>query len=116
MGGTAGLPVKSGTEFRCRDCGGSIEGCPQCGSWLDTRMGRYGRFLGCSNYPDCNYTPNLRQSGTKRKGCPARLEAKIGKAGGRHEFREGPVGLAEVTGARNDVRSLWRTPELGARC
>ena len=55
-----GLPVRSGTSYRCRDCGGSIEACPDCDGWLDTRMGRYGRFLGCSNYPQCSYTRDLR--------------------------------------------------------
>ena len=65
-----GLPVRSGSTFRCRDCGGSIEGCPVCGGWLETRMGRFGRFLGCSNYPECDYTRNLQKSGTKRKSPP----------------------------------------------
>ena len=55
-----GLPVRSGAAFRCRDCGGSIEGCPDCAGWLETKMGRFGRFLGCSNYPDCDYTRNLQ--------------------------------------------------------
>ena len=59
-----GLPVRSGNAFRCRDCGASIEACPACDGWLDTRMGRFGRFLGCSNYPACDYTRNLRQSRT----------------------------------------------------
>ena len=57
-----GLPVTSGEAYRCRDCGGTIETCPQCSGWLNTRMGRYGRFLGCSNFPYCKYTRNLRQS------------------------------------------------------
>ena len=57
-----GLPVRSGEAFVCRDCGGSIEACPVCDGWLDARMGRYGRFLGCSNFPDCDYTRNLRES------------------------------------------------------
>ena len=57
-----GLPVRSGEAFVCHDCGGSIEACPVCNGWLNIRMGRYGRFLGCSNYPDCNYTRDLRKS------------------------------------------------------
>jgi len=61
---TTGLPLRSGERYLCRDCGGMIDCCPDCDGWLGTRMGRYGRFLGCSNYPDCNYTRNLRH----RKG------------------------------------------------
>lgn len=30
--------------------------CPQCGGRLVERNGRYGSFLGCSNYPRCRYT------------------------------------------------------------
>lgn len=29
--------------------------CPQCGSELVIRHGRYGDFVGCANFPDCNY-------------------------------------------------------------
>lgn len=30
--------------------------CPECGSRLVLREGKYGRFYGCSNYPKCTYT------------------------------------------------------------
>ena len=33
--------------------------CPKCGGVLVFRDGRYGRFLGCNNYPKCKYTNNL---------------------------------------------------------
>ncbi len=29
--------------------------CPQCGMPLVVRLGRYGEFVSCSNYPYCNY-------------------------------------------------------------
>ena len=29
--------------------------CPKCGGKLVLRNGRYGRFYGCSNYPQCKY-------------------------------------------------------------
>lgn len=32
---------------------------PGCGGMLVERNGRYGRFLGCSNYPKCRYTQSL---------------------------------------------------------
>ncbi len=60
-----GLPVKAGVMFRCRDCGQSIQSCPRCDGWLETRMGRYGRFLGCSNYPVCEFTRNVRKRSTQ---------------------------------------------------
>ena len=61
----SGLPLKSDGTYRCRDCNESIEACPTCDSWLEVRMGKYGRFLGCSKFPDCEYTRNL---GASRKG------------------------------------------------
>ena len=31
------------------------ENCPECGKHLLLRLGKYGKFIGCSGYPDCNY-------------------------------------------------------------
>ena len=31
------------------------EQCPECGSELVIRNGRYGKFIACSNYPECKY-------------------------------------------------------------
>ena len=36
--------------------------CPQCGRVLQEREGRFGKFLGCTGYPDCRYTRNLEKS------------------------------------------------------
>lgn len=33
--------------------------CPKCGGKLVKRKGKYGEFIGCSNYPKCNYTKKL---------------------------------------------------------
>lgn len=30
--------------------------CPKCGGQLVERSGKYGTFIGCSNYPKCKYT------------------------------------------------------------
>ncbi len=32
------------------------EACPLCGKPLSIRLGRYNRFIGCTGYPECNYT------------------------------------------------------------
>lgn len=31
--------------------------CPQCGAPLAVKKGRYGLFIGCSDYPNCTYSP-----------------------------------------------------------
>ena len=36
------------------------ESCPKCGKPLLIRSGRFGLFLGCSAYPECNYTSNIQ--------------------------------------------------------
>ncbi len=58
-----GLPVPANGGFECRDCRKPIEACPACGGWLQTRIGRHGRFLGCSTWPECGYTRNTQQPG-----------------------------------------------------
>jgi DNA topoisomerase-1 len=44
--------------------------CPECGGHqtLVIRYGRYGKFIGCTNYPECRYTePWLERAGI---ACP----------------------------------------------
>ncbi len=35
------------------------EACPQCQKPLSKRLGRNGYFIGCTGYPECDYTRNL---------------------------------------------------------
>src|SRR5581483_7146837 len=43
--------------------GGDPRKCPTCGTGeLSLKLGRFGAFIGCSNYPECRYT---RQLGAK---------------------------------------------------
>ena len=46
------------------------EVCPECGSDLVVRSGKYGEFVACSNYPTCKYIKKEEQE-TKNFGkCP----------------------------------------------
>jgi len=38
---------------------GDSKVCPKCGGKLEEKIGKYGKFLGCSNYPKCKYTKNI---------------------------------------------------------
>ncbi|CEK11883.1 type I DNA topoisomerase [Legionella hackeliae] len=35
------------------------EACPKCGKPLAIRLGKRGRFIGCTGYPECDYTQDL---------------------------------------------------------
>lgn len=35
------------------------EACPKCGKPLTSRLGKRGKFIGCSGYPECDYTRNV---------------------------------------------------------
>lgn len=46
------------------------EKCPKCNADLSIRLGKRGRFIGCTAYPDCDYTRNLEGD----SGAPEVLE------------------------------------------
>ena len=60
-----GLLAKADENYRCRDCRQAVEGCPACFGWLHEKRGKYGRFIGCSNWPHCKFTRNVQE---KRSG------------------------------------------------
>ena len=39
------------------------EACPECSKPLSSRLGRMGRFIGCTGYPECRYTRNIVADG-----------------------------------------------------
>ncbi|WP_103620692.1 type I DNA topoisomerase [Campylobacter concisus] len=41
------------------------EKCPECGSELVLRKGRYGEFIACSNFPKCKYSRNVAKDNEK---------------------------------------------------
>jgi DNA topoisomerase-1 len=60
--------------FPPRAEGGDPRQCPSCGTGrLSIKIGRFGAFVGCSNYPDCRYTRTFSaaegtESGTRVVG------------------------------------------------
>ncbi|MCE3047751.1 type I DNA topoisomerase [Helicobacter kayseriensis] len=62
------------------------EQCPECGSELVKRSGRYGEFVSCSGYPKCKYIkPKETQSQTEDLGkcekCGLPMVKKVGRNG-----------------------------------
>jgi len=43
--------------------------CPSCGAGrLSLKLGKFGSFIGCSNYPECRYTRQMQASGAEGEG------------------------------------------------
>lgn len=55
------------------------ETCPKCGKPLTIRLGRRGRFIGCSGYPECDYTRNLNESAEDKEKEAAAAEVVEGR-------------------------------------
>jgi DNA topoisomerase-1 len=58
----------------------SEETCPKCGRSMVIRVGRFGKFLACTGYPDCKTTmPYLVKTGISCPQCGGELVQRIGK-------------------------------------
>jgi len=58
----------------------SEETCPKCGRPMVIRVGRFGKFLACSGYPDCKTTmPYLVKTGIACPQCGGELVQRISK-------------------------------------
>ena len=68
--------------------GGDPRQCPNCGQGrLSLKVGKFGAFIGCSNYPDCRFT---RQFSDSQNGAPE-ASTPEGKLLG-HDPRDGSAG------------------------
>jgi len=46
--------------FKADDNGNLVRGCPNCADGrLGLKLGKFGAFVGCSNYPECKFTRQL---------------------------------------------------------
>lgn len=80
--------------------GGDPRLCPKCGAGrLSLRGGRYGAFIGCSNYPECTFRRRFGQPGEDGEGDDAvmgtdpatglEVQRKVGRFGPYIQLGEG---------------------------
>jgi DNA topoisomerase-1 len=75
--------------FPARPDGGPVRQCPQCGNGqLSLKVGRFGAFIGCSNYPECRFTRQMTpgaggQQATKVLGVDPVTNMEVTLRGGR---------------------------------
>jgi DNA topoisomerase-1 len=79
------------------------ERCPECGGELIIRDGKYGKFIGCSNFPACRYRRSLHRKEVKK------LEGvKCPKCGGELVVRHSKKG--EFLGCSNYPKCRFIAP------
>ena len=85
--------------FPAKEGGGDPRLCPSCSKGrLGLKLGRHGSFIGCSNYPECQYTRRLAVEGADDEGAATLKEGlrNLGRHPGTGEditVRRGPYGV-----------------------
>jgi DNA topoisomerase I len=96
--------------------------CPTCGAGqLSLKLGRFGAFIGCSNYPECRYTRPFgaeqaaAESAIPSEGKPLGLDPESGLEVTLRSGRFGPyVQLGEGDKPkRSSIPKGWSLEELG---
>jgi DNA topoisomerase-1 len=71
--------------------------CPSCNAGrLSLKLGRFGAFVGCSNYPECRYTRAFGVNGAEAESDPAAAETVLGtdpESGKSVAVKKGPYGF-----------------------
>lgn len=65
--------------------------CEKCGHDMDVKIGRYGKFLACTNYPECKNIRPIKEIKKEEKE-PEFTGATCPKCGGKTIFRSGKFG------------------------
>jgi DNA topoisomerase-1 len=95
------------------------EVCPQCGKNLIIRLGRYGKFLGCSGYPECRYIRSLagKENGVVEQDAAAGETCeKCGKPMVVKEGRYGKFLACSGYPACKSIKSLNKSVPTGIKC
>ena len=67
------------------------ENCPKCGKPLTVRLGKRGKFVGCSGYPECDYTRSM--DGEVKPDEPVVVEDRLcPKCSSPLHIKSGPYG------------------------
>ena len=75
----------------------SSDKCPKCGGKLGIKLSKNGAFIGCSNYPNCNYTAKIGND----SNTDATPEIKEKDLGDNIFFRIGKFGPYVTDGVKN---------------
>ncbi len=79
--------------------------CPECSKELVIKLGRSGRFLACSGFPDCRHTEPLNSDGSEAEE-PVMSEEKCDKCGAGMLIKTGRYGKFLACSAYPDCKNI----------
>ena len=88
--------------------------CPKCGGKLGIKLSKYGAFIGCENYPKCDYTAHLTDGDVAQdsKEIPEKPEAVNIELGDGISFRIGRFGPYVTNGEKNVPAKQYTTDTI----
>ena len=92
--------------------------CPECGSELLLRSGRYGDFIACANFPKCRYTEAIEKEGGE-EAKPQTTDEVCEKCGAPMVVKTGRRGSFLACSAYpkcKNTRSLEKPKKLETKC
>lgn len=83
--------------------------CPKCGGKLGIKLSKFGAFIGCENYPTCDYTTRLGAMApvTADGDAPARATPTSVDLGDGISFRVGRFGPYVTDGKKNTAAKQY---------
>ena len=94
------------------------EVCPKCAQPLSIRLGRRGKFIGCTAYPECDYTRNLDDKAdaaepqiVEGRTCPECNGALVIKSGRYGKF----IGCSSYPNCKH-MEPLEKPADTGVEC
>ena len=75
--------------------------CPKCGGELSLKLSKYGAFIGCSKYPDCDYTQKLSNMPANSENSDEKAGVSEKDLGNGIKFKTGRFGPYVTDGKKN---------------
>jgi len=93
--------------------------CPECGKEMIIKLGRRGKFLACSGFPDCRYTEPLKSGQEQELDEPVMSDQTCDKCGAGMLIKDGRYGKYLACSAYpecKNIQPLVKPKALGIGC